>query len=66
MYMTFSFTWYPRDIYIVGHDNSILVVARCITRDKMNATVVPAAQLILIILHSSSCNEAMADFDVCI
>lgn len=51
---------------MVGHDNSILVVARCITRDKMNATVVPAAQIILIILHSSSCNEAMADFDVCI
>lgn len=61
--MTFSFSRYPRDIYIVGHDNSILVVARCITCDKMNATVVPAAQ---IILHSSSCNEAMADFDVCL
>lgn len=51
IYMTFSFTWYPRDIiHIVGHVNSILVVARCITCDKMNATVVPAAQ---IILHSS-------------
>lgn len=43
MCMTFSFTRYPRDII---YDNSILVVARCITRDKMNATVVPAAQLI--------------------
>lgn len=50
IHMTFSFSRYPRDIYIVGHDNSILVVARCITCDKMNATVVPAAQ---IILHSS-------------
>lgn len=51
IYMTFSFTWYPRDIiHIVCHVNSKLVVARCITCDKMNATVVPAAQ---IILHSS-------------
>lgn len=51
MCITFSFTRYPRDIYVIlGHDNSTLVVGRCITCNKMNATVVPAAQ---IILHSS-------------
>lgn len=60
----FLFHLISKGHYIVGHDNSILAVARCITiHVKMNVTVVPAAQ---IILHSSSCNEAMADFDVCI
>lgn len=42
----FLFHLISKGHYMVGHDNSILVVARCITRDKMNATVVPAAQLI--------------------
>lgn len=67
MCMTFSFTQYPRDIYVIlGHDNSTLVVGRCITCNKMNATVVPALAAQIIYCTAPSRNEAMADFNVCI